>query len=173
VGHARCACSKEQPPPIIRCWWWVLGRPQWHHHQLWGLLTLSLWYCILYNTLLACSSFHMVADLLLWHCLMESLRHRIVCFGLYSLYSCVCTWIIETTCLYQHLLWAPFTWEVSLSSLQFFKQRICPLVSKIIYNTCEWLLQYIINCLTDGISGTVFSVLQVIHRSPEFPFLVM
>ena len=61
--------------------------------------------------------------------------------SIWSLQLCVHMdhWNHMPVALYQHLLWAPFTWDVSLSSLQFFKQRICSLVSKIIYNTYdEW-----------------------------------
>ena len=97
MGHTWCACPEEQPPPIFWCGWWVLGRPQWHHHKLWGLLTLSVWYYVIQ-----------------FLC--------IVCFVLYNLYSCECTRIIETTCLYQlapHVevyALSPSTWDVSLSS---------------------------------------------------------
>ena len=97
MGHTWCACPKEQPPPIFWCRRWVLGRPQWHHHKLWGLLTLSVCYYVIQ-----------------FLC--------IVCFVLYNLYSCECTRIIETTCLYQlapHVkiyALSPSTWDVSLSS---------------------------------------------------------
>ena len=107
MGHTWCACPEEQPPPIFWCQRWVLGRPQWHHHKLWGLLTLSVCYYVIQ-----------------FLC--------IVCFVLYNLYSCECMRIIETTCLYQHAphvkvhALSPSTWDVSLSS--FFKEGICPLV---------------------------------------------
>jgi len=62
---------------------------------------------MLYNNVKYSSCMFLVSygDILVIVTLFDGiLVHRIVCFVLYSLYSCVCTWIIEITCLYQHLL---------------------------------------------------------------------